>query len=172
MPTSERTIPLGKIVSTHGLDGWVKLNPYNPESRVFRAPLKIILENDEARVTFDLESSRPHKRQILLKLRGIDTIEEAEKWVGFALAVAEQSLPRLAPGEYFHYQVIGLDVFDIHGQHIGVVARTLATLAGEIYVVSGKSKEHLIPAVREFIDEVDLAAGKIIINPPSGLLDL
>ncbi len=172
MPTSERTIPVGEIVTTHGIGGWLKLNPYNPDTQIFRAPLEVILEKDQARAQFDLESSRPHKRQILLKLRGINSIGEAEKWVGFGLAVAEESLPRLAPGEYFHYQVVGLDVFDIHGRHIGVVARTWATPAGELYVVSGKSKEHLIPAVREIIDEVDLASGKLIINPPSGLLDL
>ena len=172
MPTSERIIPLGEIVSTHGIDGWLRLNPYNPETTILRAPLEVVLERECVRATFDLEFSRPHKRQILVKLRGIDGIGDAEHWVGFALGVAEENLPELEPGEYYHYQVIGFEVFDSAGQRIGVVARTWSTPAGELYVVTGESKEHLIPAVKEIIDRVDLVAGKIIINPPSGLLDL
>ena len=172
MPTSERIIPLGEIVSTHGIDGWLKLNPYNPETTILHAPLKVVLEREQVRATFDLESTRRHKRQILVKLQGIDGIGDAEHWVGFTLGVAEESLPELEPGEYYHYQVIGLEVFDTHGQRIGVVARTWSTPAGELYVVTGESKEYLIPAVKEIIEQVDLATGKMIINPPAGLLDL
>lgn len=172
MPTSERIIPLGKIVSTHGIDGWLKLNPYNPETKILCAPIEVVLERERVRGSFDLEFSRSHKRQILIKLRGIDSIGDAEHWVGFALGVAEEKLPEPEPGEYYHYQVIGFEVFDSVGQRIGVVARTWSTPAGELYVVTGESKEHLIPAVKEIIDRVDLVTRKIIINPPAGLLDL
>lgn len=172
MPASEQIIPLGEIVTTHGIDGWLKLNPYNPDTTILHAPLEVILEKNAARGEFELESSRPHKRQILIKLRGIDHIETAQAWVGSALGVTEEALADLAPGEYYHYQAVGLEVFDTHGQRIGIVARTWATAAGELYVVTGDSKEHLIPAVKEIIEQVDVAAGKMIINPPQGLLDL
>lgn len=172
MPASEQTVSLGKIVSTHGLDGWLKLNPYNPDTTILHAPLEVVLEKEQVRGIFELESSRPHKRQMLIKLRGINGIGEAQPWVGCALGVNEEALPKLAPGEYYHYQAIGLEVFDAHGQRIGIVSRTWATAAGELYVVMGESKEHLIPAVKEIIERVDLATGKMIINPPPGLLDL
>jgi 16S rRNA processing protein RimM len=172
MPASDQIISLGEIVSTHGIDGWLKLNPYNPDTTILRAPLDVVLDKEQVRGTFELESSRPQKRQILIKLRGINSIGDAQHWVGCALGVAEEALPALAPGEYYHYQAIGLEVFDTHGQRIGIVARTWATPAGEIYVVTGESKEHLIPAVKEIIEHVDLATGKMTINPPRGLLDL
>ena len=53
-----------------------------------------------------------------------------------------------------------------------MIARTWSTPGGELYVVSGDSKEHLIPAVKEIIEKVDFVTGKMVINPPEGLLDL
>lgn len=172
MPASDKIISLGEIVSTHGIDGWLKLNPHNPDTTTLHASLEVVLEKKQVRGIFELESSRPHKRQMLIKLRGINGIGDAQPWVGCALGVAEKALPELAPGEYYHYQAIGLEVFDTRGQRIGIVARTWTTPAGELYVVMGESKELLIPAVKEIIEHVDLATGKMIINPPQGLLDL
>jgi 16S rRNA processing protein RimM len=86
--------------------------------------------------------------------------------------VTENALQPLQPGEYYHYQAIGLEVFDLNGERIGIITRLWSTPAGELYVVQGSEKEHLIPAVKEIIEKVDLAAGKMIINPPAGLLGL
>ena len=169
---SERLVPLGEIVTTHGINGWLKLKPYNPRTNLLNSTLEIWLEKDEARSLHQIEASQPYKGQFLLKLSSIDQIDAAAKWVGSILYVAEQSLDSLSAGEYYHYQVIGLEVFDTEGGRIGVVARTWSTPGGEIYIVAGASKEYLIPAVKEIIEKVDLAAGKIIINPPAGLLDL
>jgi 16S rRNA processing protein RimM len=169
---SERLVPLGEIVTTHGINGWLKLKPYNPRTTLLNSTLEIWLEKDEARSLHQIEASQPYKGQFLLKLSSVDQIDAAAKWVGSILYVAEQSLDSLSAGEYYHYRVIGLEVFDTKGGRIGVVARTWSTPGGEIYIVAGASKEYLIPAVKEIIEKVDLAAGKIIINPPAGLLDL
>ena len=78
----------------------------------------------------------------------------------------------LKPGEYYHYQVVGFEVFSTAGERIGVISSVLSTAGGELYVIQGREREHLIPAVKEFIDKVDFDAGKMIIDPPPGLLDL
>jgi 16S rRNA processing protein RimM len=169
---SERLVPLGELVTTHGINGWLKLKPYNPQTTLLSSTLEIWLEKDEARSLHRIEASQPYKGQFLVKLSSVDQIDAAAKWVGSILYVAEQSLDSLSAGEYYHYQVIGLEVFDTKGERIGVVARTWSTPGGELYIVNGASKEYLIPAVKEIIEKVDLAAGKIIINPPAGLLDL
>jgi 16S rRNA processing protein RimM len=119
-----------------------------------------------------VQSARPHRRQILLKLCGIDDIESASQWVGSILAVREEALAPPAPGQYYHYQVIGLEVFDTSGARIGTLKEIWSTPASELYVVAGLDKEHLIPAVKEMIAEVDLAAGRMIVDLPAGLLDL
>ena len=169
---SERLVPLGEIVTTHGIAGWLKLNPYNSETTILEPNREIWLEKDRAQSIHKIEMSRPYKSQFLLKLSGVNRIDDAEPWVGSILYVAERDLDSLPSGTYYHYQVIGLEVFNTKGERIGVVVRTWATPGGELYVVNGELKEHLIPAVKEIIEKVDFAAGKIVINPPEGLLDL
>ena len=169
---SERLIPLGEIVTTHGLNGWLKLNPLNRETTAFSSVRKIYLEKDGICSEHELESSKPHKNQFLVKLRCVNAGSEAEKWIGSMLCITEAALPLLDSGEYYHYQAIGLEVFDLKGERIGVITRTWLTPGGELYVVQGANKEHLIPAVKEIIERVDFAARTMVINPPDGLLDL
>jgi 16S rRNA processing protein RimM len=165
-------VALGEIVTTHGIAGWLKLNPYNSESPLLSTLRDVILVKDKTRTAAQVESARPHRRQILLKLCGIDDIESALQRVGSTLSVPEGALAKPAPGEYYHYQVIGLEVFDTNGVRIGTLKEICSTTAGELYVVVGVDKEHLIPAVKEIIAEVDLVAGRMIVDPPAGLLDL
>ncbi len=169
---SERLVPLGEIVATHGLDGWLKLNPFNPESTAFDSIRDITLDHNGTRSTHELESSKRHGRQILVKLKGVDNIDDAEKWVGATLCVDADALEPLEPGQYYHYQVVGFEVYALQGERIGVITRVWSTPAGELYVVQGATTEHLIPAVKEIIEKVDFTASRVIINPPEGLLDL
>jgi 16S rRNA processing protein RimM len=148
------------------------LNLYNPDTTIFSPARDVILEKDGYRAAHVLDSSSVHGRQRLIKLKDVDTIEEAQRWVGFELCVAETALDPLKPGEYYQYQVIGLQVFDLNGTRLGVVVGTWSTPGGDLYVIRGTDKEHVIPAVKEIVEKVDFAARKMIINPPDGLLDL
>lgn len=165
-------MPLGKIVATHGLEGWLRLNPFNPETPAFASAREVILDQDGNKTAHVLESSKRHGRQMLIKLKGIDSIDDAQKRVPSTLHVDTDALGALAPGEYYHYQVVGLEVYDLRGERIGVITRVWSTPGGELYVVQGATKEHLIPAVKEIIEKVDFTAGRVIVNPPAGLLDL
>lgn len=168
----ERLVPLGEIVATHGLDGWLKLNAFNPKSELLFSARQVVLEKDGQPHIHEIAERKPFKQQFLIKFRGIDRIDDAARWIGAKLCVEENQLEALAPGEYYLYQIIGLEVFDLNGNKIGVITRTWSTAGGELYVVQGAEKEHLIPAVKEIIEKVDFAAGRVIINPPEGLLDL
>jgi 16S rRNA processing protein RimM len=172
MPASELLVPIGEIVTTHGLDGWLKFNPFNPETTALTSAQCLFLERDGLRSSHELESSKPYKTQFLIKLRDVNGIAAAEKWVGSTVHVQEDSLDSLKPGEYYHYQAIGLEVFDVKGDRIGVITRTCSTPGADLYVVQGATKEHLIPAVKDIIEKVDFGSGRMIINPPEGLLDL
>jgi 16S rRNA processing protein RimM len=170
---AEPSVPLGEIVTTHGLRGWLKLNPFNRETTAIAPGAEVVLKKDSAESSArKIEASQPHRNQWLVKLKDIDHIDDAAKWVGWTLFVAETALEDLKPGEYYHYQVIGFDVFSATGERIGVISSILSTAGGELYVIQGDDREHLIPAVKEFIEKVDFTAGKVIIDPPPGLLDL
>lgn len=165
-------VPLGEIVATHGLDGRLKLNLFNPDSDTLAAGVEVCLEKDGRQSFHQIESSRPHKQQLLIKLRDVEHIDAAQEFLGSTLLVDDSLLNELKPGEYYLYQVVGFAVVDSSGSAIGTVTGTFSTAGGELYVVQGPEKEHLIPAVREIIEQVDFAAKKMIINPPAGLLDL
>ena len=107
-----------------------------------------------------------------MKLQGTDEIDTAKRFVHSVLSVEEDSLQSLGPGEYYYYQVVGLDVYDTSGSRIGKVTRIWLKEGGDLYVVIGAAKEYLIPANKEVIEQIDLAAGKMVIDPPDGLLDL
>ena len=168
----EPLVPLGEIVATHGLLGWLKLNPFNPETTALKPGAEVFIAEAEKQTAFVLEASSPHKHQLLIKLRQVDSIDAAARYVGTTLSVPESALTVLAPGEYYHYQIIGFEVFTTGGERVGIVESTMATAGGELYRVKSKSKEHLIPAVKEIIDKIDFANRTITIDPPAGLLDL
>ena len=169
----EPLVPIGEIVATHGLDGWLKLNPFNQETSALTIGAEVFLHVEGAEpVPGTLEGSKPHRNQRLIKLLGIDSIDAAAPWIGALLCVDSRVLNALNPGEYYHYQIIGFEVFSVAGEHIGTISGTFSTAAGEIYVVRGAEREHLIPAQKAFIEKVDFTARRVIIDPPAGLLDL
>ncbi len=169
---AEQLVPLGAIVATHGLDGWLRLNPFNPDSETLSPGLEVWLEKSGGQSRQEIESSKPHNKQFLVKLRGVNHIDSARQHIGATLLVEATALAELEPGQYYQYQVIGFEVVDVNGMVIGKVVSTLSTAGGELYVVQGSEKQHLIPAVKEIVEKVDFAEKKMVINPPDGLLDL
>jgi 16S rRNA processing protein RimM len=130
------------------------------------------LEKDGVRSLQRLAAVKPHKKQLLLRLEGVEEINAAEKWIGSILSVAETALPPLGAGEYYYYQVIGLEVFDMQDNRIGKITRLLSMPTVDLYVVQSETKEFLIPVTKEIVEKIDFDAGKVIINPPEGLLEL
>ncbi len=169
---AEPLVPLGEIVATHGLLGWLKLNPFNFQTTALKVGIEVVVEKSGNRSVHGLESSSPHKHQWLIKLREVDSIDEAAKHIGATLSIAESALDPLPPGHYYHYQVIGFDVFDVSGEYLGTIRSTMSTSGGELYLVQGTAREHLLPAVKEIIEKVDFSNRTITVNPPAGLLDL
>lgn len=169
---SDRLVPLGEIVTTHGIEGWLKLKPYNSRTTTLSLTQRIFLEKGGICSPQWLQSSKPHKGHLLLRLQGIDGIDAAKEWVGAVLSVAEEALQPAGPGEYYYYQTVGLDVFDTEGHWIGIITRIWTKEGSDLLVVTGERKEYLIPAIKEFIEKIDFPGGKVIINPPAGLLDL
>ena len=168
----EPLVPLGEIVATHGLLGWLKLNPFNPETAALKPGAEVFIEQAGTQIPLLLEASSPHKRQLLIKVLQVDSVEAALQYVGTTLSVSQTALEVLPPGQYYHYQIIGFEVFTTAGERVGILQSTMATSGSALYVVHSGSKEHLIPAVKEIVDKIDFANRTVIIDPPAGLLDL
>jgi 16S rRNA processing protein RimM len=112
----------------------------------------------------------PHKGRFVLKLEGVDSIDDAEKFRGLDVRIPEGDLPALPAGSYYHHQLKGLAAFDEAGAPVGTVHDSLET-GGEAPVLSVRSAgaETLIPLADAFVREVDLARGRIVVVRPEYL---
>lgn len=123
-------------------------------------------------MSYSLEQAKPHKRIFLLKLKGIDKIETAEQLIGHELSMPMNNLEPLSDDEYYHLDIVGFDVFDTKDNYLGKVTDVWLKEGGDLYVIEGIEKEHLVPATKEIIDEVDLPNRRMVVDLPDGLLDL
>ena len=163
-------IPIGKVMGTHGIKGYLKIASY-AESAASFAPGKQLALRQEGKpvVTFGIESARPHKRGILLALQGIASVDEAKKWVGYQLCIDRTSLPEPEEGTYYWHQIIGLEVSTVDDRHLGRVAAILPTGSNDVYVVRDGDKEVLVPAIDTVVVDIDLAHKVLRVDLPEGL---
>jgi 16S rRNA processing protein RimM len=116
-------------------------------------------------------SARRHGRLVLLGFENVATIEEATAFVGTVLAIPEADLPAVRPGEYYAYQLEGLEVVTRAGGRLGTVDHLFPTGSNEVLVVRDGAREHLIPVIADVVRQVDLPRRRIVIEPIEGLLD-
>lgn len=160
---------IGKVVSTHGLRGELRVDPWCDSPQFLCQFKTLYLKKGETKLSV---SSRPHKTIAIVKAKGIDTIEEAEKLRGRVLYI-NRSDARLAPGEYFIQDLMGLDVIDIDtSKSYGKITDVLKTGANDVYQVTDeKKKDYLIPVIDDVVKEIDINGGKVLIKPLKGIFD-
>lgn len=165
----EQYLEIGKIVSTHGLRGELRVDPWCDSPQFLCQFKTLYLKKGETKLSV---SSRPHKTIAIVKAKGIDTIEEAEKLRGRVLYI-NRSDARLAPGEYFIQDLMGLDVIDIDtSKSYGKITDVLKTGANDVYQVTDeKKKDYLIPVIDDVVKEIDINGGKVLIKPLKGIFD-
>mgnify|MGYP003693673025 CR=1 FL=1 len=119
-----------------------------------------------------ITGARRQGAAVLLSLAGCDTVDAASALVGRLLAVPEAEALPLPPGQFYPWQLEGCRVMTEDGREVGRVTRIEHSGAQDLWVVSDGARERLIPAVAEIVLEVDVAAGRVVIRPPDGLLEL
>jgi 16S rRNA processing protein RimM len=163
---------VGKILRPHGLDGFFRVHSYARSGESFRESGEVLLRPVLGKAHgYRVTSVRPHKNVFLMKLEGVNSLEEAEEFRGAEVLVASNSIPR-EEGEYFWHELIGLRVFEDKGEYIGDISRIISAGGNEIYVVERGKKEIFIPATYEVVKGIDLEKGTMTISPMEGLLGL
>ncbi len=164
-------IEIGQIVNTNGLKGVVKVNPFTDDISKFE-DLKYVyiqLKNELKKVK--IEQVRYNKNQVLLKLGGIDSIEEAEKYRNFYLKTEKESQEDLGEDTYYIVDLIGLDVYSDKNEYLGKIEDVFPTGSNDVYVVKDNlGKQILIPAIADVVKKVDLKNKKMTINLIPGLI--
>ncbi len=121
-------------------------------------------------VSLHVQRVRVERGSVVVKLRGVDSREEAGALRGAALEVPESSLPELPPDTYYHFQIVGLRVVTPQGEDLGEVADILSTGSNDVYVVKNATAEFLVPAIEDVVRGIDLRSGVVTIEPMPGLL--
>ncbi len=163
-------LEVGEIVTTHGIRGDMRLYPWCDPGDVERA--KKVYLDEKGTENFDVQYIKPHKNIYLVKLKGVDSPEEARRFIGKTLYMNRNDIP-VKKGEYFIQDIIGLKVIDkASGDCYGEIYDVASTGANDIYCVRDKDeKDTWIPAIPQVIDSVDVEGGTITIIPMKGLFD-
>jgi 16S rRNA processing protein RimM len=150
---------VGQVLAAYGLDGAVKVLSLTDFDDRFATGARLMLEGDEKVV----EWSRNAGGDLVVKLRGIDNRTTAQLFRGWYLEVADEAARPAGDGRFYHHQLIGLAVCTASGQGLGRIAEVLERPANDVWVSREGPLEHLIPATRDAVVEVDLDGGRVVV---------
>jgi len=168
----QNMLQVGVISSTHGVRGEVKVFPTTDDVKRFKRLKEVILETGKEELLLEIEGVKFFKQFAILKFKGIDNINDIEKYKGKSLFVTRKNAVPLRKDEYFIADLQGLIVEDEEGNEIGTLRDVMETGANDVYIVDmTDGREVLLPAIKECILDVDVEGGKIRVHMMDGLLD-
>lgn len=168
---SESLLEIGKIVGTHGLRGDLKVHLNSGEPEILLATKQVFLHLPSGdKLTAIPVRQALHKGQVLLRLQGFESINQVEHMIGGIVLLPEDQLPELDDDEFYWTQLDGLKVIDRQRGMIGRLVQMFTTAAHDTYVVNGELGEVLIPAVAQFVTEIDLQQQVMHVDLPEGLI--
>jgi 16S rRNA processing protein RimM len=151
--------------------GSVKIYPYGETLAEMQAGEKLLLFSTKRPLELTLLSIQPQGKHMVVRFEEAPDMDAVESLLGEEVAIPEDRLPAPSEGEYYHFQLIGLEVETVDGKKVGCLRSILETGGSDVYVVQKGDKEFLIPAIEEVIREVSLDRGIMVIDPPEGLID-
>lgn len=169
----EDLLQVGIITSTHGVRGEVKVYPTTDDPRRFRRLKEVVLDTGREKLNLEIEGVKFFKQFVILKFKGLDNINDIEKYRQKSLYVTRKNAVRLQKDEYFIADLIGLKVQDEDGKELGTVKDVIETGANDVYEVEmADGKSLLLPAIKQCILKVDVENGTMQVHVLEGLLDL
>ena len=163
-------LQVGAITSTPGLQGDVKVFPTTDDPGRYNYLKEVWLDTGKEKKRLEVERVRYFKQFVIVKFKGIDRIEDAERYVKKSLYVTRDHAVRLKKNEYFIADLIGMKVTDEDGNSLGTLSDVLSTGANDVYVVTEGEKEILIPAIKQCILQVNVEEGFMKVHLLEGLL--
>ncbi len=168
----EDLFQVGIITSTHGVKGEVKVYPTTDDVKRFKKLKDIILDTGKEHVALELESVKFFKQMVILKFKGIDSLNDVEKFRQKSLYVTRANAVRLRKDEYFIADLIGLKVIDEENKELGTLEDVMVTGANDVYVISLlNGKELLLPAIKQCILNVDMENQCMQVHVLDGLIE-
>jgi 16S rRNA processing protein RimM len=160
-------VAIGRIVKPQGRHGEVLVESFSDVPERFPSLREAHVPGPDGTArAVRVTASRPHQHRFVLKLLGVDSIDDAERYRGLELRIGEEELAVLPEGSYYHQQLRGLRVEDERGVPLGEITEVLTPGATPVLVVQGQGGELMIPLADAFVREVDLAGGRMVATRP------
>ena len=168
----EQLLRVGVISSTHGVRGDVKVYPTTDDANRFKKLKKVVLDTGREYIDLEISGVKFFKNQVILKFKGIDNINDIEKYKGKDLLVHREDAVKLEENENYVADLSDLKVVTDEGQVLGCLTEVMETGANDVYVVETEDgKELLLPAIRDCILDVDLDEEVMTVHILPGLFD-
>ena len=166
---------VGSITQTHGIRGEVKVFPLTDDISRFKNMKNLLLDaGKEGYISLEVENARPQKNLVILKFKGIDNINDIEKYKGHGLYVTKDNRVDLKEDEYFIADLIGCDVYldSDKDNRFGTISDVMETGANDVYEITLESgKTVLVPAIKDCILDVDIEGRRMEIHLMEVLMD-
>lgn len=162
---------VGVIANTHGIRGEVKVFPTTEDSKRFEWLKEVLLDTGKEKLPLEVERVRFFKNLVIVKFKGIDNINDIEKYKGKDLYVTRDNAIPLEEDEYYIADILGASVYTEDGEVFGVLKDVLETGANLVYTVEHEGREVLLPVIPDCVKDVDTENKKVVVHILPGLLD-
>jgi 16S rRNA processing protein RimM len=171
--TATRLVCVGRSSGAFGLKGELRVFSYAEDPRLYTKAGQVFIGADPHNCEpFKVISHKPHGQRLLMQLEGLNSREDADLLKGQWLYLPVDILPPLADDEYYWHQAEGAKVYLTGGREIGVIQKVSNAGAHDLWHIKDQQgAEALFPMVPEFVLEMDMEAGRVVIQPPEGLFE-
>ena len=169
----EDLLQVGVITTTHGVRGEVKVFPTTDDANRFKKLKEVILDTGKEQLPLEIAQVKFFKNLVILKFKGIDNINDIEKYKGKSLYVTREHAVKLKKDEYFIADLIGMRVVTEEGEELGTIKDVLQTGANDVYIIKKDGEDELlVPAIKDCVKNVDIEGGVMTLHLLEGLRDI
>jgi 16S rRNA processing protein RimM len=167
-------VAIGTVLRPHGVGGEVRIEPLTdrPRERFGTLERCVLLGPRGDRLVCRITGCRFDRGAVLLRLHGVDSPESAADLAGCTLAIEAEEVLAPPAGHFYPWQLAGARVETREGTVLGHFVGVEGGVAQDLWVVGDGAREWLVPAVPEIVVEVDVAARRVVLDPPEGLFEL
>ena len=166
----ENLLEIGQIVNSYGIKGFLKVVPYTDDVNRYSKLKTIYIEKNKKLQKMEIEEVRYHNKLVLVKLKGIDDINDTLQFKNCYIKIDRKDAVELPEDSYFIVDLIGLEVFTEEGKLLGSLIDVFPTGSNDVYVVKNEiGKQILLPAIGEVIKDVDVQNKKMIVHLLEGM---
>ena len=162
---------IGQIVNTFGIKGFVKVNPFTDDMERFEELKSVLVVKNKELIEMQIEEVKYQKNVVLIKFKGIEDINMAEKYKGCYIKIKRENARKLPEDTYFIADLIGIKVYDEDGNLLGKVDDIYNNKSTDIYVIKDDlGKQILLPSTKEVIKQIDVDEERMVVHLIDGLV--